>query len=224
MNIPHVDVSQAFMSLYSAAKPSLQFMAWNTFLALVPLGLSLWIFRGRDASERRVSGWVGLAVFLAFLPNAPYVLTDVIHLVRSIRHGASLWATVLVLIPQYFLFMLIGIEAYTLSLINLGHYLHRQGLHRWVSAAEFALHGLCAVGIYLGRVPRFNSWDLITNPHRVVSFMAQEIWHMQALVLIAMGFGAIAIIYWPLKHLSLAMAIYWHSVNEHRSVADKSPT
>ncbi len=174
----------------AAAQRSTDFMAWNTFLAVIPLVMSLWLFRGRRAGRRpaawRLDWWIGLAVFIAFLPNAPYVLTDIIHLVRFIRE-----------------------EAYVISLINAGHYLRQRGWGHWVSAAEISLHALCAVGIYLGRFPRFNSWDIITDPLRLLAYVAKMVGQPQSVAMIVLTFGAIAFLYWLLKHITLALALYW---------------
>ena len=218
----------------SMAHRSIDFMLWNTFLALIPLALSLWLFRSERAavedprsfsverwntplSKRRLSWWLGCALFVAFLPNAPYVLTDVIHLIRFIKNGTSLSTIVLVLIPQYLIFMLIGIEAYVLSIINLGHYLLKQGHRQWILAAELTLHMLCAVGIYLGRFPRFNSWDIITNPQRLALYITQDLPRPEPMAIILVTFITITALYWPLKQVSLALVWYWRS-REHRQM------
>lgn len=205
----------------SMAHRSTDFMLWNTFLALIPLALSFWLFRTsrissvkvRPSDGRRLIWWIGCVVFIAFLPNAPYVLTDIIHLVRFIREGASLPIVVLVLIPQYLVFMLIGIEAYSLSLINLGDYLARQGWKRWRPAVELTLHMLCAVGIYLGRFPRFNSWDILTNPGRLATYIAQDLLRLEPIAITLVTFVVIAALYWPLKQITLAMIWYVRSPN-----------
>jgi len=38
------------------------------------------------------------------------------------------------------------------------------------STAELALHALCSIGIFLGRVLRLNSWDVVTRPDRVFQY------------------------------------------------------
>ena len=206
-----IEITNWINSSYLAFNRSLGFMAWNTFLAIIPWAISLWIFRGRGSGVRRIGWWLGFAIFIAFLPNAPYVLTDIIHLVKFIRQGASMWTIVFIWMPQFFLFMLIGTEAYVLSLINMGEYLRRHGCARWISAVELGVHALCTLGIYIGRVPRFNSWDLLTNPLGVVRFIANEMFHTQSLAMMFVCFSAIALIYWPLKHITLAIVLYWKS-------------
>jgi len=117
---------------WDAVHNNSRWMTWNLFLALVPLALSFWLFRQRVKPKHNHSPalthkvyphplwWLGLLVFIAFLPNAPYVLTDIIHLIHDIRRTNSIWVITLVLIPQYLLFIIAGFEAYVISLINLG--------------------------------------------------------------------------------------------------------
>lgn len=196
-----------------AAYGNLSFMTWNSFLALVPLALSFWLFRGRSTHARNIPWWFGLAVFIAFLPNAPYILTDIIHLVRDIRSGQSVWAITLILVPQYALFIALGLIAYTLSIVNLGHYLSREGNAFWIWPIELTLHGLSAIGIYLGRFLRFNSWDLITRPVTVVSHTLSLLVTKQPLAIMVGTFFIVAILYWLLKQIILAMILYWQAQN-----------
>jgi uncharacterized membrane protein len=138
-------------------------MGWNMFLALVPLLLARVLFGHRE--RRRWVLVTGGAVFVAFLPNAPYVLTDVLHLPRelSVAHGNGWLAAALV--GQYLCLFAVGFAAYVLSLVRLERWLADHGVsRRAVLGVDLSLHALCAVGIVLGRVFRFNSWDLVTNP------------------------------------------------------------
>jgi uncharacterized membrane protein len=141
-------------------------MAWNLILALVPALLAAGLFRAR--CSRGPLWWLGLVAFVAFLPNAAYVLTDVIHMPADLRAArGSLSATAGVL-GVYAAFAVVGFGAYAFSIIRLGRYLRAQGATPFAAGAvEVALHSLCTVGIFLGRVFRFNSWDLFTNPGEV---------------------------------------------------------
>jgi uncharacterized membrane protein len=183
------------------------FMAWNSFLAFIPLVLSLWLFRGRG--RRSPLWWAMAGVWLAFLPNAPYILTDIIHLVHDVRRIHSIWIITLIVVPQYFLFMAFGLQAYSISVMNLGHYLQRQGLGRWICPAEVVIHGLCAVGIYLGRFPRFNSWDLVLAPHSVVLGLVHSMTQPRSLGIMVVTFTVLALVYSLTKALNLAIAWAW---------------
>jgi len=180
-----------------------RWMSWNLFLAFVPLAISFWLFRKRRA--RSWLWWLGFLVFYAFLPNAPYVLTDVIHLIADIRTINSVWMITLVVIPVYLLFILAGFEAYVLSLINLGYYLNRLGRRRWILAAELLTHVLSAVGIYLGRFLRFNSWDFITQPDALATGVVEDLAGKRPLVIMSVTFVVVAGLYWLMKRVSLAI-------------------
>jgi uncharacterized membrane protein len=198
-----------------------RWMSWNLFLAFIPLLLSVWLFRHKRG--RTWLWWSGLFVFIAFLPNAPYVLTDIIHLYTDVRIYPSDWLITLIVIPLYFLFILAGFEAYVLSLINLGSYLQRQGWGRWVLGAEMALHGLSAIGVYLGRFLRFNSWDLVTNLDSVFDSVINDLAAKRPLAVTVITFVVIAGLYSLLKELSLALMRHrqrdLHTSRRHQDVS-----
>jgi uncharacterized membrane protein len=180
---------------------NMRWMTWNLFLAFIPLALSVWLFRFKRG--RSWLWWLGFFTFYAFLPNSPYLLTDVIHLIDDIRNIPSVWMITLVLIPTYFLVIFTGFETYVISLINLGYYLHRIEKSKWIWKAELITHALCAVGIYWGRFLRFNSWDLVTQPDAVLTRGIEEIMGKQPLVIITITFLILTGLYWLMKRISL---------------------
>lgn len=209
-----------------------RWMAWNLFLAFVPLGLSIWLFRRgksrghhatsviqREVPSRSPAWWLGTLVFLAFLPNAPYVLTDIIHLFNDIRRYNSVWVITLFLLPQYLLFIVAGFEAYVVSLINLGYYLHRCGWSRFILGLELVIHSLSAVGIYLGRFLRFNSWDLVTQPDALAGSVLDEVVGKRPLAVMIITFVIITSLYWLMKQVTLAIAAYRKSSRSNASTA-----
>ncbi|MCY7282219.1 MAG: DUF1361 domain-containing protein, partial [Cyanobacteria bacterium CAN_BIN43] len=85
-----------------------RWMGWNLFLAIVPLILSVLLFRrtqlnssaiveSRHRRRRSWLWWLGVLTFIAFLPNAPYILTDVIHFINDVRYASSIWLITIVL-------------------------------------------------------------------------------------------------------------------------------
>ena len=133
-------------------------LAWNLFLAWVPFMLALLLYeRARAGASWRVLVPLGL-LWLAFFPNAPYLITDLKHL----GHGAQVPVLydVLLLSAAAWLGLLLG-----LSSLFLVHAIARRlvgALDAW--ALVVAVLALSSFGIYLGRVQRWNSWDLVVHP------------------------------------------------------------
>jgi uncharacterized membrane protein len=173
-------------------------MMWNLALALLPLALANALFRA--PARRTAAWWAGVVAFVAFLPNAPYVLTDVIHLLEDARRTSSDAVVSFALLPQYALFFLVGFEAYVLSLLLLGRYLRREGRGSWVVPVEVGLHALCAIGIHLGRFERLNTWDAVVRPER----MWQALAGLDPLIVL-LAFLSVATCYAVLKPVTLAL-------------------
>ncbi len=180
-------------------------MKWDLFLALVPLALALWLFR-RGGSRGPL--WLaGVVVFVLFLPNAAYPITDILHFVNKVRQRPYLpvWAVGLIVVPQYLVYIGISFLAYVLSLHLLGEWLRRTGGGRLVAAMELVLHGLCAVGIYLGRVVRLNSWDAFTRPTLVLEQSAGALERTKPAVFIVGTALIVAVAYYPTCYLTEAV-------------------
>ncbi|NKZ04518.1 DUF1361 domain-containing protein [Actinomadura latina] len=142
-------------------------MGWNTFLAWIPAGLAFLLFRG-DRVSRSPFWWTGLTLFVLFLPNAPYVVTDLVHLRRDIvlaDHGGPVVTAIL---PVYALLIASGFLAYYLALAAATRHLTRLGLGAWNGRVTLAAHALCAIGVFLGRWARLNSWEPVADPHATI--------------------------------------------------------
>lgn len=145
---------------------------WNLFLAFIPLSLSYYLFR--SGAIRNIVWWILLIVFVAFLPNAPYILTDSIHIIE-LSQNYPRWSIILILIPQYILFITAGFESYVIALVKLDNYLINFTSKKYLILVNAIAHGLCVVGIYIGRFERFNSWDLVTKPGEVILTTGQDL-------------------------------------------------
>lgn len=143
-------------------------LVWNLFLAAVPL---LWsaAFQAAAARRRPVLAGVFLFLWLLFLPNAPYLLTDVLHL----KPGADvpLWYLLAVLLSCAGTGVLLGY----FSLLTVQAVIEQKcgKWAGWIVAAGSLL--LCGFGIYLGRFLRFNSWDVFVHPLRLLKTVAAQI-------------------------------------------------
>ena len=178
-----IDPIQISLNLLSQSNARI---VWNLFLALIPFTLSFYLFR--PLARRNLVWWAFLLLFIAFLPNAPYILTDSIHIIELSQGNYPWWSIVLILIPQYALFIVAGFEAYVISLIKLDHYLETQTTASYIKLSNIAIHGLCVVGIYIGRFERFNSWDFATKPGTVLLTTVRDVLNGWQLLSMAIAF------------------------------------
>ncbi|BAZ12324.1 hypothetical protein NIES4071_41540 [Calothrix sp. NIES-4071] len=197
-NNNYIKIFLIFIKNYITNISTLKLALFSIF-GLLPLGI--WLAKSKYG--RSVGWWVGFIIFYAFLPNAPYLLTDVIHLIDDIRTIQSVWIITLILIPLYIFVIFAGFEAYVVSLINLSSHLHRVGKSQWILGVELATHALSAVGIYWGRFLRFNSWDLVTQPDYLLTRGVEELLGKQPLVIIAITFAILTGLYWLMKRVTL---------------------
>lgn len=141
-----------------AREPVFGGLIWNLFLAWIPFGLAIVVYDRHRAGARPLALVPFAVLWLLFLPNAPYILTDFKHLVPS--PVVPLWADIVVIAAPAWTGMLLGF----LSLYLI------QSVVRDVAGAAVAwiaalgAIGLSSFGIYLGRVLRWNSWDVLVDP------------------------------------------------------------
>jgi uncharacterized membrane protein len=135
------------------------FLLWNLMLAWVPLLFALaleWRRRRRRAGMPSLVLGVG---WLLFLPNAPYLVTDLIHLGRK-NADLSLALDLTTLLVAAATGTLIGF----LSLVLVQRWIaERLGQIIAWTLAVLAL-AMTSFGIYLGRILRLNSWDILARP------------------------------------------------------------
>ena len=182
-------------------------LAWLAIVGLVAIGASVWL--SRQTSLTRMGLWsLGLAVFIAFLPNAPYILTDVVHLIRAAGYGdIRVWVIALVFIPLHVCAMLVGFEAYVIALMNIHYFLKQRGLGSLVGPTELSLHALCALGIYLGRFIRLNSWDILLDPTSILAIALNTLTSKRPVAVIFVTFVILTVTYWLMKQITLGLKL-----------------
>ncbi|HEX4517282.1 MAG TPA: DUF1361 domain-containing protein [Polyangiaceae bacterium] len=138
------------------------FMAWNLVLAMVPYCCAR-LLQTCWYRQRRVSITFVVIAFawLVFFPNAPYVLTDVIHLGND-----KLWWYDL---PLVMAFAGTSWLAGLVSLAMVDDVLVRAAGSFTARAVVLATCWLSGLGVYLGRFLRFNSWDVIQSPRTLAT-------------------------------------------------------
>jgi uncharacterized membrane protein len=183
------------------------FIAISICLIMILIAIDL-RSRPEENRKRSIFWWMGLLLFIAILPNAPYILTDIIHFYDAVRAINSAWTITLVIVPTYILFIGIGWFAYVFSLVNIRQYMGRNQLGAYITITEFSLHLLCAIGIYIGRFIRFNSWSLVTEPKQFLQVLPGELLGKFPLLVILLTFLIITILYAIFKPLIQNSSMY----------------
>jgi uncharacterized membrane protein len=148
-----------------SGESTLMFLAWNLFLAGIPLGLSVMLERVRHP----LLGLPVLGGWLLFFPNAPYVLTDLLHL-RARAH-VPLWYDLLMLLSFALVSLWMGFQ----SLRMVQDWVARKTSAPMAWLFVLTSLVLSGFGIYLGRFLRWNSWDIVSQPHQLLRDIAVRV-------------------------------------------------
>lgn len=159
------------------------FLPWNLFLAFVPLFMA---YKAAFAASGKKKLWLffWIVLWLFFFPNAPYVITDFLHLMfyddaDFVGTGlAKLYNLGATGTPNWiFWYDCFTIGFYSLlswvaGLCSLQSVLKSHMVlvnKNWKQVVFFfGSLGLSGFGIFLGRFLRFNSWDIIARPFHIL--------------------------------------------------------
>jgi uncharacterized membrane protein len=146
------------------------FLNWNLFLALVPLVFSYRFLSSiRQKEDRPAFFW--FFSWLAFFPNAPYIITDLIHLHKP--SPVPLWFDALLLFSYATAGMMLGLRSLKQVYLGLGFRFSRIPQLLITSLVLFAT----AFGVYLGRFQRWNSWDFLVQPQSLLLDIGHRFLH-----------------------------------------------
>lgn len=143
---------------------NITWLVWNLSLAAVSVFAAYYLNKTKHEGLR-----IFLAVvWLLFIPNTLYMLTDVIHVVgqfgtvnKFVDVFLFLWYTVMITL---------GIACYAWSFEWVMQYLNTYAKlrHQTIYVMGTIVNILIGIGIAMGRFARTNSWYVVTQPARVV--------------------------------------------------------
>ncbi|WP_229216939.1 DUF1361 domain-containing protein [Dyadobacter luteus] len=172
-------------------------MDWNLFLSWIPL---IAAFIANNLTKRFGDipyTLIAISLFwLAFFPNAPYMVTDLAHLTVDYERDLTWHDTIM-------LFFYAEVSLFN-GLVSL-YWIHqawRQVFTRRMSTVFFFLSlPLAGFGVYLGRVRRMNSWDIIHEPRLIFQSMLESLLDRTAWVFaleIGMLIGILYLVLWAI--------------------------
>ncbi|MBI4697392.1 MAG: DUF1361 domain-containing protein [Nitrospirae bacterium] len=134
------------------------YLLWNLFLAVVPYGIAVFIYKYYCQNPKKYLFVLFLLSWLIFYPNAPYLITDFLHLRTAYR--APVWVDVLMYFSLAWTGLVLGFAS--LRLIHIVFEINFGKVRGWAFVIVMVILG--SLGVDLGRYMRFNSWDSIQKP------------------------------------------------------------
>lgn len=143
------------------------FLNWNLFLAIIPWFLSSCFIIKKV--NNKISMLSLALVWIAFFPNSPYILTDLFHLHWD-NHKGLIWFDLILILS----FAWTGLFFGFISLLDIHKMLTKYLKEKWIYLITIFFLFLSSFGIYLGRFLRWNSWDIIQQPHGLFNDIADR--------------------------------------------------
>ena len=136
----------------------------NLLLAWIPMVFALLVGQLHSAAvPRRGLFWFCAVCWFLFFPNAPYIVTDLIHLKKYGLDGVPKWFDLIVIMAHACAGLFLGcLSLYLVELLVRERFGRRIG---WAFAVGMLALG--SFGIYLGRFARLNSWDVVVRPTKL---------------------------------------------------------
>lgn len=141
------------------------YLVWNLFLAWIPFITARALY-SRVSKVQRV---LFFAIWLLFLPNSPYIITDLVHLHQD-NGKALFWFDLMMIVSFAWNGLLLGF----VSLMQVHSYLHRFFRKRITWSFIYVILFLCSYGVYLGRFERYNSWDIVVHPLDIIYAISSD--------------------------------------------------
>jgi uncharacterized membrane protein len=175
------------------------FLIWNLFLATIPYLSIMYLKANNQLLKNKLKSSILLFIWLLFLPNSFYIITDIVHLSRS--HYSTFWYDLILISSFATLGFLLGL----ISILEFEKISKHICNPKTIDSIILIICFLCGFGIHLGRNLRYNSWDILSNPLLLLIDMCHEIITKEAL-LFSIHFGLfIYLFYWSKKQLSTSI-------------------
>lgn len=146
-------------------------LTWNLFLALIPYGITRFAVQHISWIEKRWKFGLLFAVWLLFLPNSFYIITDLFHLELASR--IPLWFDLALLFSFAWNGILLGVLS--VRMMEKMVQLNFPAVKEWQFVYPLML--LNAFGVYIGRYLRYNTWDVIADPFQLTEDIVYMLLH-----------------------------------------------
>ncbi|MFD2602933.1 DUF1361 domain-containing protein [Flavobacterium suzhouense] len=173
------------------------FLIWNLFLAYTPLAITSLMRQQSYLMKKWYWFTPALLLWLVLLPNAPYIITDFIHLKKETN--VPVWFEILLIASFSTCGMLFGLA----SMKDMFTMILKRTTERiaWIALAIVSI--LCGFGMYVGRFLRYNTWNILQKPYALTVDILCSLTNVETCKPawgITLGFGILMFLLFNLYH------------------------
>lgn len=164
------------------------FIWFNSALALIAVLFGWLMVKAHSKFAKTLYGFI----WFIFLPNTIYILTDVAHLFEDWPKVDNLFRAILIV--QYGFFSVVGIVTFVTAIYFFQKLLQeksKKGIRQTTIIAIFILNFIVGFAVVLGGIERTSSWQIFTNPSRVLED-SLDLLYSQELLMLSLGVGVFA--------------------------------
>ncbi len=149
-----------YVRRFFVGRGSVYFLGWNLVLAWIPMLFAFATYSVHFSRTRRnVLFAVCALTWFVFFPNAPYIITDFIHLDFGTT-PSLLWIGLFTIASSAWTGLCLGYVSLCLMQEIVAARCGR--IVGWLFV--LVMLALSSLGVYMGRFLRWNSWDLLRHP------------------------------------------------------------
>jgi uncharacterized membrane protein len=150
------------------------FLIWNLFLAFVPWSISQWLMLKPKRTENKIKFIFCFLVWLAFVPNSFYILTDLYHLGDNYNdYRMPDWYDLAMILSFAWNGLMLGV----MSVRQMEKIVQTRFFKKHELLFLYPVMWLNALGVYIGRYFRYNSWDVLTDPFQLIRGIVHILLH-----------------------------------------------
>ncbi len=150
------------------------FLVWNLFLAYIPYFITQLLAHRPALAKKKFVFALFFLVWLVFIPNSFYIITDLYHLGDHYNdYRMPQWYDLAMILSFVWNGLLLGV----LSVRQMEKLMQDFQQKRHELFFIYPIMWLNALGVYVGRYLRFNSWDLLSDPFQLIRDIANILLH-----------------------------------------------
>lgn len=168
--------NNAWVDNYSINGYSILAILWNIFLLIIPFLLCLLLIRYwknnklKKYYQKILAAVIGV-LWLIFIPNTAYIITDIRHLLNYCESDCFLNVCIknAWMIMFFFIYACVGWVSFVILLNQMKRFIIKLWGEKIGSIFVFFIIPIISLGVLLGLINRWNSWEFFIYPSKIAA-------------------------------------------------------